>query len=90
VVAQFLLNRSGRPRTLPRRFRRRRRNRSFGRHKYDNIRIFGGEESMWNGDVIDDNGGDDSWMRDACLTRQILVGGGARNIQTPRNGMIYE
>jgi hypothetical protein len=46
LKGDLLLGRSSRARTLPRRFRRRRRSRSFGRHKFDNIRIFGGEKSM--------------------------------------------
>jgi transposase len=69
----FLVGVAGRE-LFPRRFRRRRRSRSFGRYKFDNIRMFDGEKSMWNGDVIDDNGGDDSWMRGACLTRQTWWG----------------
>jgi hypothetical protein len=44
---------------------------------------------IWNGDVIDDNGGDGNWMRGACLTRQTLVGGGAKRIRVPRNAMIF-
>jgi hypothetical protein len=44
---------------------------------------------IWNGEVIDDNGGDGNWMRGACLTRQTLVGGGAKRIRVPRNAMIF-